>query len=139
MRIAIDAMGGDHAPQAAVEGAVSAAKEWADITVILVGDTDRLQPLLQGNEPANLELRHASETIEADDEPVKAVRRKKRRFHGSCGPDGEGEGSRCDDFGGQYRCAHDDGAACGRPDSGHREAGFGSDAADDGRGRHTGA
>ncbi|ALS21589.1 phosphate acyltransferase PlsX [Paenibacillus naphthalenovorans] len=77
MRIAIDAMGGDHAPQAAVEGAVSAAREWADITVILVGDTDRLQPLLQGNKPANLELRHASETIEADDEPVKAVRRKK--------------------------------------------------------------
>lgn len=77
MRIVIDAMGGDHAPQAAVEGAVLAASEWADITVTLVGDTARLEPLLQGNKPVNLELRHASETIEADDEPVKAVRRKK--------------------------------------------------------------
>lgn len=77
MRIAIDAMGGDHAPQEAVEGAVIAAGEWADITVILVGDTARLEPLIQGNKPANLELRHTSETIEADDEPVKAVRRKK--------------------------------------------------------------
>ncbi|MBP1156051.1 MULTISPECIES: phosphate acyltransferase PlsX [unclassified Paenibacillus] len=77
MRIAIDAMGGDHAPQAAMEGAAAAAKEWSDITVIVVGDTARLEPLLQGNKPANLELRHASETIEADDEPVKAVRRKK--------------------------------------------------------------
>lgn len=77
MRIAIDAMGGDHAPQAAIEGAVAAAREWSDITIIAVGDTARLEPLLQGNKPANLELRHASETIEADDEPVKAVRRKK--------------------------------------------------------------
>ena len=39
MRIAIDAMGGDHAPQAIVEGAVMAAKEWKDIEIVLVGDS----------------------------------------------------------------------------------------------------
>ncbi|SCW74880.1 phosphate:acyl-[acyl carrier protein] acyltransferase [Paenibacillus tianmuensis] len=77
MRIAIDAMGGDHAPQAAVDGAIAAAEEWLDTTIVLVGDTSVLEPLLQGKKLANLELRHASEMIEADDEPVKAVRRKK--------------------------------------------------------------
>lgn len=77
MRIAIDAMGGDHAPEAPVEGALLAAAEWTDTTVVLVGDSARIEPLLQGRKPANLQIRHASEIIEADDEPVKAVRRKK--------------------------------------------------------------
>ncbi|MCZ8512463.1 phosphate acyltransferase PlsX [Paenibacillus filicis] len=77
MRIAIDAMGGDHAPQANVEGAIAAAREWTDTTVILVGDKDRLEPLISKDRPGNVEIRHASEVIEADDEPVKAVRRKK--------------------------------------------------------------
>ncbi|WP_281887706.1 phosphate acyltransferase PlsX [Paenibacillus sp. YYML68] len=79
MRIAIDAMGGDHAPKAPVEGALLAAAEWSDTTVVLVGDSALLEPLLQaaGGKPANVEVRHASEIVEADDEPVKAVRRKK--------------------------------------------------------------
>lgn len=77
MRIAIDAMGGDHAPQANVEGAIAAAKEWADTTVILVGDKDKLESFVGKDAPRNLEIRPASEIIEADDEPVKAVRRKK--------------------------------------------------------------
>lgn len=76
MRIAIDAMGGDHAPMAAVEGALEAAKEWKDTEIILVGDEGKLNPLLAGK-PDNLKVRHASEVVEADDEPVKAVRRKK--------------------------------------------------------------
>ena len=76
MRIAIDAMGGDNAPAANVEGAVLAAKEWPDIEVILVGDEAQINPLLS-NRPSNLIVRHASEIIEADDEPVKSVRRKK--------------------------------------------------------------
>jgi phosphate acyltransferase len=76
MRIAIDAMGGDHAPQAPVEGALAAAREWKDTEIILVGDEAKLAPLLK-DKPANLTIRHASEKIEADDEPVKAVRRKK--------------------------------------------------------------
>jgi phosphate acyltransferase len=76
MRIAIDAMGGDHAPGATVEGAIQAAESWNDTTVILVGDKAQIEPHLT-RKPANLEIRHTSEVIEADDEPVKAVRRKK--------------------------------------------------------------
>lgn len=76
MKIAIDAMGGDHAPQSTVEGALAAAKEWSDIEIVLVGDEAVLAPMLK-DAPVNLSIHHASEVIEADDEPVKAVRRKK--------------------------------------------------------------
>lgn len=76
MRIAIDAMGGDNAPGAIVEGALTAAEEYKDVHILLVGDQARIEPLLS-RKPANLEIVHADEVIEADDEPVKAVRRKK--------------------------------------------------------------
>jgi glycerol-3-phosphate acyltransferase PlsX len=79
MRIAIDAMGGDHAPDVIVAGALEAVREWKDTTVILIGDAARIEPLIRqgGDQPSNLEVVHASEIIEANDEPVKAVRRKK--------------------------------------------------------------
>jgi len=77
LRIAIDAMGGDLAPEEAVKGALAAAAEWPDTSFVLVGDEERVRPLLNGQAPPNVELRHASETIEGDDEPVRAVRRKK--------------------------------------------------------------
>ncbi|WP_054956444.1 phosphate acyltransferase PlsX [Paenibacillus dakarensis] len=76
MRIAIDAMGGDNAPLSNVEGAIAAAQEWKDTEIILVGDQARIEPLLKET-PSNLILEHASEVIEAEDEPVRAVRRKK--------------------------------------------------------------
>lgn len=79
MRIAIDAMGGDHAPDVVVAGAREAAREWKDTTIILIGDAALIEPLIRqaGDKPSNLEVIHASEVIESDDEPVKAVRRKK--------------------------------------------------------------
>ena len=79
MRIVIDAMGGDNAPESTVEGAIAAATEWADTQIVLIGDEAKLEPLLSqsGVRPANLTVRHASEVIGSDDEPVKAVRRKK--------------------------------------------------------------
>ncbi|MFF2155651.1 phosphate acyltransferase PlsX [Paenibacillus chitinolyticus] len=76
MRIAIDAMGGDHAPAVVVEGALAAAKEWADVELLLVGDSAKIEALLT-ERPSNLRVIHASEIIEAEDEPVRAVRRKK--------------------------------------------------------------
>ncbi|WP_017813630.1 MULTISPECIES: phosphate acyltransferase PlsX [Paenibacillus] len=76
MRIAIDAMGGDHAPDSNVLGGLQAAKEWKDTEIILVGDEQRMRPLLS-EIPSNLRIVHASEVIEPDDEPVKSVRRKK--------------------------------------------------------------
>jgi len=76
MRIAIDAMGGDHAPAANVEGALQAAREWDDVELILVGDEAALKPLL--NEAnGRIRLHHAPDVILPDDEPAKAVRRKK--------------------------------------------------------------
>ncbi|CAM2899373.1 phosphate acyltransferase PlsX [Paenibacillus sediminis] len=76
MRIAIDAMGGDHAPKSNVEGALAAAELWKDTEIVLVGDQNQLEPLID-NKPANVTIHHASEVIEGEDEPVKSVRRKK--------------------------------------------------------------
>lgn len=76
MKIAIDAMGGDHAPQVIVEGALQAAREWKDIELILVGNAARIEPLLT-DPPSNLRVHHCTEVIEADDEPAMAIRRKK--------------------------------------------------------------
>lgn len=76
MRIALDAMGGDLAPASNVEGARLAARKWSDTEIVLVGDEAKLAPLA-GDLPANVRIRHAAEVIEADDEPVRAVRRKK--------------------------------------------------------------
>lgn len=76
MRIAIDAMGGDHAPRAQVESALAAAAEWPDTQLILVGKPEVLTPLLGANPPPNVTIEPADEVIESDDEPVRAVRRK---------------------------------------------------------------
>ncbi|MEB3101205.1 phosphate acyltransferase PlsX [Ferviditalea candida] len=76
MRIAIDAMGGDHAPEVNVRGALLAAEEWKDVELILVGDAERMKPYLS-DAPSNVQALHADEVIAADDEPVRAVRRKK--------------------------------------------------------------
>ncbi|SUA95285.1 fatty acid/phospholipid synthesis protein PlsX [Paenibacillus thiaminolyticus] len=46
MRIAIDAMGGDQAPECNVQGVLAAAQAWSDIELLLVGDEARLEPLL---------------------------------------------------------------------------------------------
>jgi glycerol-3-phosphate acyltransferase PlsX len=76
MRIAIDAMGGDHAPKAIVEGALLAAKEWQDIEIILVGDSTQINSFMK-EKPSNITILHTDDVIEGEDEPVRAVRRKK--------------------------------------------------------------
>lgn len=55
---------------------MSAAAEWKDTQIVLVGDEARLEPLLK-DKPSNLSVRHAGDVIGSDEEPVKAVRRKK--------------------------------------------------------------
>ncbi|MCM3746046.1 phosphate acyltransferase PlsX [Paenibacillus pasadenensis] len=77
MKIAIDAMGGDHAPGQIVKGALAAAREWPDTELILVGSPDAIKAHAEGALPANLTIHPAMDIIEADDEPVRAVRRKK--------------------------------------------------------------
>jgi phosphate acyltransferase len=78
MRIAIDAMGGDHAPEEIVKGAVLAATEDASLQLTLVGDQKKIEPHLGEIRPSNIQIIHTEEFITADDEPVRAIRRKKQ-------------------------------------------------------------
>ena len=76
MKIAIDAMGGDHAPKEAVLGAVEAVKDFKDIEILLVGDEQQINQYLTPHE--RISVLHTDEQILATDEPVRAVRRKKQ-------------------------------------------------------------
>jgi glycerol-3-phosphate acyltransferase PlsX len=75
VKIAIDAMGGDHAPDEIVKGVLKAVRTYSDIKITLVGDENKILPLLTSKE--RIDLIHTEEVIEATDEPVRAVRRKK--------------------------------------------------------------
>lgn len=75
MKLAIDAMGGDHAPKEIVLGAMDAIKEFEDLTITLIGDEEKIKPFLTDSK--NIEIIHTDEVITGEDEPVRAVRRKK--------------------------------------------------------------
>jgi glycerol-3-phosphate acyltransferase PlsX len=72
-RIAIDAMGGDHAPQEIVAGALLAAGEF-DADIFLVGDEAHVRPLLRGPAADRVRLIHAPQSIAMDLSPSVAVR-----------------------------------------------------------------
>jgi phosphate acyltransferase len=79
LTIAVDAMGGDHAPKAEVEGAIRAAKELG-LRVVLVGQEEVVREELAKHAGASdlpLEVRHASEIITMEDSAGKALRAKK--------------------------------------------------------------
>lgn len=75
MKLAIDAMGGDHAPKEIVLGAVEAVKEFADLEITLIGDEEKIKPYL--NDAERIRIIHTTEFISGEDEPVRAIRRKK--------------------------------------------------------------
>ncbi|MFC4617309.1 phosphate acyltransferase PlsX [Camelliibacillus cellulosilyticus] len=75
MKLAIDAMGGDHAPQEIVKGALLALDEFKDVEMTLVGDEQQIKPLIQGR--PSIQIVHTTERITATDQPVRAVRKKK--------------------------------------------------------------
>jgi glycerol-3-phosphate acyltransferase PlsX len=78
MRIAVDAMGGDHAPEAIVAGAVAAARELG-ADVVLVGPEARVRAELARHRGAStLEVVDAPEVIEMHESPAMALRRKRR-------------------------------------------------------------
>ena len=72
--IAVDAMGGDSAPDEVVRGAVVAQEAGHD--VVLVGDADRVSPILE-KLGADVPVEHAGQVIEMDDDPARAIREKK--------------------------------------------------------------
>ena len=78
VRVALDAMGGDNAPGEIVLGAVQAAREYG-MGVCLVGREDAIRAELAKHDIAGLDLPviHTDETIEMDEHPAAAVRRKK--------------------------------------------------------------
>ena len=76
--IALDAMGGDQAPDAIVAGAVSALRQYSDIRVLLAGPEARLRQLVSDEEDIadRLELLPADDVILMDESPMLAVRKK---------------------------------------------------------------
>ncbi|MCL1926893.1 MAG: phosphate acyltransferase PlsX [Syntrophorhabdaceae bacterium] len=79
MKIAVDAMGGDHAPREVVRGAVQAFQE-SGYSVILVGQESRVREELSaigGFPDKGIEIVHASEVVEMCDAPSVALRKKK--------------------------------------------------------------
>lgn len=80
IRIAVDAMGGDYAPQAVVQGAVLASQAAeAEIDLILVGDKDRIASELSNleNPTPPFDIEHAPESISMEEHAVEVMRRKK--------------------------------------------------------------
>ena len=80
MRIILDAMGGDHAPQAPVMGAIQAAKDFgAEIT--LVGRGEAILEVLRSNGiqdlPKGIEIANAEDVVDAHDDPMAVIRRRK--------------------------------------------------------------
>lgn len=73
--IAIDAMGGDNAPEAMIQGVNLALHTFEDVKIKLFGDESLILPLLDAND--RVEVVHTTEVITGEDEPVIAVRRKK--------------------------------------------------------------
>jgi glycerol-3-phosphate acyltransferase PlsX len=82
MRIALDAMGGDHAPAVNIEGAVEILGSFEDIEIILVGNESSLKEELDGKKyPADrLSIKHASQIVEMDESPSAAIRKKKDSY-----------------------------------------------------------
>jgi glycerol-3-phosphate acyltransferase PlsX len=79
MRIALDAMGGDHGPRPNVAGALSAVASSPDLSVVLVGDNAQIHPLLDaaGEYPADrVEVFHCADVVGMNEKPVEALRKK---------------------------------------------------------------
>ncbi|QZY57101.1 phosphate acyltransferase PlsX [Crassaminicella profunda] len=79
MRIAVDGMGGDHAPKEIIRGCIEGINEIDDIEIFLTGQKDLIEKELKKYQfdHNRIQIVHTSEVITNDDKPVKAVRKKK--------------------------------------------------------------
>lgn len=80
MRVAIDAMGGDAAPEAVVKGALDAARQNPDLQITLVGPRDRLG---EGH-PQNVAVEHCTDVVGPHEHAVEALRKKPDSTIGRC-------------------------------------------------------
>jgi phosphate acyltransferase len=83
MRIVLDAMGSDQYPDPEVQAAVEAGQAYGD-EIILVGQEERLQPLLKqyGGDQKRVRIVHAAEVLEMTDKPAENARRKSQNSMG---------------------------------------------------------
>lgn len=72
VKIAIDMMGGDNAPDIVLEAVKQAVEDFKDLEIILFGDQAKYNLNHE-----RIEFRHCSEQIDMEDEPVRAIKRKK--------------------------------------------------------------
>lgn len=80
MRIVLDGMGGDNSPLETVMGAVLAVKENENIEVIITGDENKINEILENSAdkfPERIKVVPTTEIVENEDEPISAVRTKK--------------------------------------------------------------
>ena len=79
MKIAVDAMGGDLAPQAIVEGVIQAASELpSEARIVLIGRENLILDIFKQNNftPVNIDIVHAEDVIEMGEHPTKALSQK---------------------------------------------------------------
>jgi phosphate acyltransferase len=77
IRLAVDAMGGDHGPSEVVPGALDHARSHPEDRVLLVGDPTRITAAAAGPLPSNVVVVPASQVIEMHEHPALALREKK--------------------------------------------------------------
>lgn len=75
MKIVIDAMGGDNAPKAIVEGTVKALEQIKDLQIVLTGNQEEIKKYLE-KDYDRLEIVHCTQTIENNEQPSVAIRQK---------------------------------------------------------------
>lgn len=77
--VALDAMGGDHAPAEIIQGGIDAVNKNKNVKVLLVGKEEVIQKHLEGKEypKAQIEIVNATEKIDTAEQPVQAIRGKK--------------------------------------------------------------
>ncbi|MCX5719271.1 MAG: phosphate acyltransferase PlsX [Nitrospirae bacterium] len=79
MRIALDAMGGDYAPEVNVEGAIETVSNFEGIDIILVGEEPLIKRELDSKKYPHhrISVKHASQVVKMDESPSIAIRKKK--------------------------------------------------------------
>ncbi len=78
-KIVLDCFGGDHSPEANVDGAVRALNELADLSLVLTGDEEKIRACLAGKDydSARLSIVHAPDVIGVNEKPTDAIRLKR--------------------------------------------------------------
>jgi len=75
VRLAVDAMGGDHAPVQIIKGVEKAIKAFSDLEITLIGNEAEIRKTLQLED--RIQILHTEEVIHSDEDPARAFRRKK--------------------------------------------------------------